>query len=65
MTPEDVVKEAEYYESGRSYNELTQGDKMIIQQNTKNAENIAFNEQQKTTDDVATPEPSAPESEQM
>jgi len=62
MTPEDVVKEAEYYESGRSYNELTQGDKMIIQQNTKNAENIAFNEQQKTTDDV---EPSAPESEQM
>jgi len=62
MTPQDVVKEAEYYESGRSYNELTQGDKMIIQQNTKNAENIAFNEQQKTTDDV---EPSAPESEQM
>ena len=64
MTADDVAKEAEYYETGRSFNDLTQGDKMKIDSQTKNAENIAFNEQlkaQQTEQQIEAPEAEAVE----
>ena len=64
MTADDIAKEAEYYETGRSFNDLTQGDKMKIDSQTKNAENIAFNEQlkaQQTEQQIEAPEAEAVE----